>query len=99
MTRDRLTAGVIAIIGLLAAAPARAAAPEGARRATEPSPSVAPSLDPSGVTLYPDQGRLELRGAHLQGARVSWENPSGTGPSAAAGEAACLDAKPAGDLE
>jgi len=95
MPRARLTA---IIAGLLAAVPARAAPPV-TPDGSAPAADMQPALDTSGVTLYPDQGRLDLRGTRLLGARVRWQAGSGTGPSAAAGEAACLDVKPAGKLE
>jgi hypothetical protein len=34
--------------------------------------SPAADIDPAGTTLFIDQGRLEIRGAHLEGVRVDW---------------------------
>lgn len=50
-----------------------------------PFPAATPELETDGATLYPDQGRLELRGTHLNGARVVWKG------LAAADERRCLE--------
>ncbi|HEX4403180.1 MAG TPA: hypothetical protein VH560_00015 [Polyangia bacterium] len=49
-----------------------------------------PEIDPASVVLFVDQGRLELRGAHLAGVRVAW-------PAPAPGADTCLDPKPTAD--
>src|SRR4051794_12521040 len=65
---------------VIAAAPARA---------EPPAPAAgAPEIDPGSVVFYPDEGRLELRGARLAGLRVRWQPGAG-------GEATCVDPRPA----
>src|SRR5262249_47706010 len=60
-----------------------------------PPPAEPAVVDGASVTLYPDQGRLELRGTHLGGLRLHWQAAAG----AAGGEDTCLEPKPAGKLE
>ncbi|HVZ72759.1 MAG TPA: hypothetical protein VHJ20_10335 [Polyangia bacterium] len=62
----------------------------GASSAAEPAtvPPPAPEVDAASVTLFPDQGRLELKGAHLKGLRVAWKQ------DARAGDDVCVDPKP-----
>jgi hypothetical protein len=60
---------VLALVALIfpsvfASAPARAAAEE--------APPPPPDVDAAGTTWFLDQGRLEIRGAHLRGVRVDW---------------------------
>jgi hypothetical protein len=74
---------LLASPALAAPAPTLAAGP-----ATEP-----PTVDIASVILYPDQGRLELRGTHLLGARVRWVAAAGPG------ESTCLDPTAAGKAE
>ena len=38
-----------------------------------------PEIDAASVTLFPDQGRLELRGLHLKGLRIAWKMDARTG--------------------
>jgi hypothetical protein len=45
-----------------------------------------PEIDPAGVTLWPDDGRVELRGQRLKGVQVAWSADGKTGSDA------CLDA-------
>lgn len=64
-----------------------------------PAPSVAaeavgnlsptPEIDAASVTLFPDQGRLELKGLHLKGTRIAWKL------DARGGDDVCLDPKSA----
>ncbi len=73
--------------GLLALAPTAAAAPA-ATAATAPA-----VIDPAGVVLYVDEGRLEVEGDGLRNMRVRWQTPSGAGIDA------CLIPKLAGKRE
>jgi hypothetical protein len=38
-----------------------------------------PEIDPAGVSLFPDEGRLELKGSHLDGLQVVWQAGGHTG--------------------
>jgi hypothetical protein len=49
-----------------------------------------PELDTAGITLWPDDGRLELRGQRLKGMVVAWSVP---GDDKKRGSDACLDAQ------
>ena len=54
----------------------------------------APTINPASVTLYLDQGRLEIEGTNLKNVRVRWESGHGTGLNI------CADPKPtSGDRE
>lgn len=64
--------------------------PRAAPAAEAPAP---PRIDPASVVLYPDQGRLELAGDHLQGVRLRWESAHVSGADV------CLDPAPAGKHE
>lgn len=68
---------------LLAGAAAPSAAPAAATDATV--------IDPASVTLYPDQGRLEMTGTHMASLRVEW-NAAGK-----SGADTCFDPKPLTD--
>lgn len=60
-------------------------------RAAEPGtviPLSPPELDAASVILFPDQGRLEVRGLHLKGMRVAWKVDARTGDDL------CLDPRP-----
>ena len=70
---------------MLVAVPLRAAAAEGAQ--------ASPRIDPGSVVLYPDQGRIELEGDHLQGLRLRWESAHVTGADT------CRDPTPVGKHE
>ena len=72
------------ILGFVAAR-ATASAAEALHLSTE--------IDPGSVALYPDQGRIELEGAHLAGLRLRWESGHTSGIDA------CIDATPAGKHE
>jgi hypothetical protein len=48
-----------------------------------------PDIDPTAVTFWPDDGRIELRGQRLKGVQVSW---SVAGDDAKHGSDMCLDA-------
>lgn len=74
----------LALSQVFASGPARAAADEAA-----PSP---PELDAEGTTWFLDQGRLEIRGAHLRGVRVEWH------AGARAGADACVTPAPAAPI-
>lgn len=76
------------MLGALAAASRVAAAPVAATALLESL-----EVDPQSVVLYPDQGRLEVRAAHLLGTRVRWQSPAG------AGESTCLEPRQAGKFE
>src|SRR5262249_54144372 len=45
-----------------------------------------PEIDPAGITLWPDDGRIELRGQRLKGVQVAWTADGKQGSDA------CLDA-------
>ena len=64
--------------------------PRAAPAAEAPAP---PRIDPASVVFYPDQGRLELAGDHLQGMRLRWESARLSGADV------CLDPAPAGKHE
>jgi hypothetical protein len=49
-----------------------------------------PEIDPTAVSFYPDEGRLELRGQRLAGMEVQWQAGERTGQDR------CLDPTPAG---
>ncbi|HEV7555819.1 MAG TPA: hypothetical protein VGO00_10210, partial [Kofleriaceae bacterium] len=51
-----------------------------------------PDLDPAGVTLFADDGRLELRGQRLKGVQVMWNAPPQDKQAVRQGSDACLDA-------
>jgi len=70
---------------LLAAVPQRATAAEKSQASSR--------IDPGSVVLYPDQGRIELEGDHLQGLRLRWESAHVNGADV------CLDPTPAGKHE
>src|SRR5438552_11391538 len=56
--------------------------------------AVPAEIDAASVTWFPDQGRLELKGAHLSGLRIAWK------ADARVGEDVCLDPKtPAGSKD
>src|SRR3982751_5781982 len=69
----------------------------------EPSPppppplAEAPAVVAPSVVLYADQGRLELDGAHLLGARLQWA--ATFAGAATAGEDTCLEPRPAGKAQ
>jgi hypothetical protein len=42
-------------------------------------PESLPQIDPASVTLFPEQGRLEMRGLHLKGLQVSWSTTTRSG--------------------
>ena len=71
-----------ALWGLLSE-PAPAAAVESAGVA-----ELVPEIDAASVTLFPDQGRLELKGLHLKGLRIAWKL------DAREGDDVCLDPSP-----
>lgn len=48
-----------------------------------------PDLDPTGVTFWPDDGRIELRGQRLKGVQVGWNTGGDEGKH---GSDMCLDA-------
>ena len=50
----------------------------------------APEVEPASVVLFVDQGRLELTGQHLEGARLRWQARGSTG------EDVCWTPKPVG---
>jgi hypothetical protein len=52
--------------------------------------TASPRIDPASVVLFVDQGRVELTGQHLEGARLHWQ--AGTN----VGEDVCWSPKPAG---
>ena len=54
-----------------------------------------PDLDSAGVTFFPDDGRLELRGQRLKGVQVAWSAPADDKIPARHGSDVCLDAAPA----
>ena len=54
-----------------------------------------PELDATGVTLFPDDGRLELKGGHLKGVVITWSVPGDEKTPARHGADQCLDATPA----
>src|SRR5262249_43266074 len=47
-----------------------------------------PELDTAGIALWPDDGRIELRGQRLKGVQVAWSVP---GDDKKQGSDACLD--------
>ena len=67
-----------------------------------PGPQTVPSveIEPASVS-FPDEGRLEIRGRHLQGVRVRWpiaaviSAPASSAPTTSFGEDTCIDPKPA----
>jgi hypothetical protein len=80
-------ATVLALMGTPATPEPFAPPPE--RPAQPPRP--APLIDPTSVSFFPDQGRLELKGAHLAGLKVAWRS------GAKSGDDTCVDPKPAPD--
>ena len=38
-----------------------------------------PDIDPSGISFYPDEGRIDIRGTRLAGAQVAWSAKNGEG--------------------
>ncbi len=54
-----------------------------------------PDLDSGGITFFPDDGRIELRGQRLKGVQVMWSAPGDDKVPARHGSDACLDAAPA----
>jgi hypothetical protein len=109
LARGALPAFVLGLLGLFSSAPAAWAAgsPVAPQAALEPSPPAPPAeLDPAGVSFFPDEGRLELRGRHLEGVRVRWPAPADGSPAAdtatAGGESRedrCVAPKPLGAAE
>jgi len=53
-----------------------------------------PDLDSAGITLYPDDGRIELKGQRLKGVQVGWIAPGDGKQPARPGSDACLDPAP-----
>lgn len=53
-----------------------------------------PDVDGAGVTLYPDDGRIEIKGQRLKGMRVGWTVPGDDKHPARADADACLDPVP-----
>src|ERR1051325_10213669 len=51
-----------------------------------------PELDAGGVTLFPDDGRLELKGGHLKGMVIAWSVAGDDKTPARHGADQCLDA-------
>jgi len=75
------------VAALTAVTPARAADDSRGASPADPQP------DPASVVLFVDQGRLELTGLHLEGARLHWQAAGN------AGEDVCWSPKPAGHAQ
>ncbi len=86
-----------ALTGLVALAalthPARAA-DNGA--AVVVGPRAPADIDPASIVFFPDEGRLEVKGTHLDGLRVGWTAPGATPTS---GDDVCRDPKPSGTAQ
>ena len=52
-----------------------------------------PDIDPASVVLYPDEGRLEMKGRSLKGLQIRWQTPQKSGQDV------CLDPQPSGKQE
>ena len=76
-----MTSAFVAVLWGLLADPA--AGPVEPRGLTPP-----PEIDAASVTLFSDQGRLELKGLHLEGVRIAWKFET------RAGDDVCLDPRP-----
>jgi hypothetical protein len=86
---------------LLVATPA-AAGTGSASSAPAAQISSPPEIEAASVSLYPDEGRLELKGRHLTGMRVRWPStpPAGSPAAAAAfGEDVCVAPRAAAGVE
>ncbi len=60
---------------------------------TAPAATAAPVIDPAGVVLYVDEGRLEVEGDGLRNMRIRWQTAAGAGTDT------CLIPKPSGKRE
>jgi hypothetical protein len=60
------------------------------------APARAPDIDPAGIVFFPDEGRLEVKGARLDGLRVGWTVP---GPPPTSGDDVCRDPKVIGSAQ
>ena len=80
---------------LMAAVLAASGATHAALAADDPRTAATadPQVDPASVVLFADQGRIELTGQHLEGARLRWQSGSNTG------EDVCWSPKPAGHAQ
>src|SRR5438128_2494551 len=58
-------------------------------------PRAPAELDPASIVFFPDEGRLEVKGTHLDGLRVGWTVP---GPPPTSGDDVCRDPKPSGTI-
>jgi len=52
-----------------------------------------PEIDLASVVLYPDEGRLKMKGQHLKGLQIRWQAPQKDGQDV------CLDPQPSGKQE
>jgi hypothetical protein len=52
-----------------------------------------PEIDLASVVLYPDEGRLVMKGQHLKGLQIRWQAPQKDGQDV------CLDPQPSGKQE
>ncbi|HEY5282177.1 MAG TPA: hypothetical protein VIM14_05250, partial [Polyangia bacterium] len=41
-----------------------------------------PEIDPASVTFFPDEGRIEFKGTHLEQSQILWQSPNHTGQDA-----------------
>ncbi|MEP6653673.1 MAG: hypothetical protein ABJA82_09960 [Myxococcales bacterium] len=60
-----------------------------------------PDIDPATVSFFPDEGRPELRGHHLEGMRVRWQTSAGSPSlsSAVGAKDRCEAPQPVGSAE
>jgi hypothetical protein len=52
-----------------------------------------PEIDPASVTFFPDEGRIELKGTHLEQSQILWQSPNH------AGQDTCIAPTSAGKLQ
>ncbi len=98
--RHLLTPRTRACIAAVAGAFALAARPHTARAAdtsaSAPFPRAPADIDPAGIVFFPDEGRLEVKGTHLDGLRIGWTVP---GPPPTSGDDVCRDPKASGNAQ
>jgi hypothetical protein len=91
----RIRAGVTAVAAVYALLALARTVHAAADTSTAPvaGPRAPADIDPAGIVFFPDEGRLEIKGTHLDGLRVGWTAP---GPPPTSGDDVCRDPKPAG---
>jgi hypothetical protein len=91
-----------AVLGAALLVAARAAAATGSGSPAVAAPPSSPEIDAASVSLFPDEGRLELKGRRLTGLRVRWPSAAPAGAPAAApafGEDVCVAPRAAAGAE